>query len=40
MARRTESCLMEHQDKLRILAEALKEKETLNYQDVEQLLGN
>ena len=37
--RRTEDCLKEHQEKLNQLAELLLKKETLNYQDVEDLLG-
>ena len=36
---RTEDCLKEHQEKLYQLAELLLKKETLNYQDVEDLLG-
>jgi len=37
--KRTERCLQENQDKLQLLAEELIKKETLNYQDVEALLG-
>ena len=37
--RKTETCLKENQDKLQKLAELLLKKETLNYQDVEDLLG-
>ena len=37
--RRTESVLTEYKDQLGILAEALLERETLNYADVEKLLG-
>merc|ERR1719228_37939 len=37
--KRTESTLLEHKDKLETLAESLLLKETLNYQDVEALLG-
>lgn len=37
--RRTEDCLKEHLDKLDQLAELLLKKETLHYQDVEDLLG-
>lgn len=36
---RTEEVLKEHKDKLALLAENLIKKETLNYDDVEQLLG-
>ena len=39
MFRKTESCLKENEDKLQKLAELLLQKETLNYQDVEDLLG-
>ena len=37
--RRTEECLSTHKDKLEALSELLLQKETLNYEDVEQLLG-
>jgi len=37
--RKTEELLKDNQDKLEILAEKLLEKETLNYDDVEALLG-
>merc|ERR1719391_1348629 len=37
--KRTEEVLMENQDKLEMLAQLLLEKETLNYDDVEALLG-
>jgi len=37
--RRTENVLKENQDKLEMLAQLLLKKETLNYQDVEDLLG-
>merc|ERR1719500_1657415 len=36
---RTEQCLTEHKDKLEALAQLLLQKETLNYSDVEALLG-
>jgi len=36
---RTEQCLTEHKDKLESLAQLLLQKETLNYSDVEALLG-
>ena len=35
----TEQCLTEHKDKLEALAQLLLQKETLNYADVEALLG-
>ena len=35
----TEQILRENSDKLSIMAEALLERETLNYDDVEKLLG-
>jgi ATP-dependent Zn protease len=37
--RRTEDCLKQNMEKLDQLAELLLKKETLNYQDVEDLLG-
>ena len=37
--RRTETLLQENQDKLEALTQLLLKKETLNYQDVEDLLG-
>lgn len=37
--KRTENLLTEHRDKLEVVAEALLERETLNYSDVEALLG-
>ena len=37
--KRTEEILKKHQNSLEILAQALLEKETLNYDDVEKLLG-
>ena len=37
--RRTEALLVEHKDKLTLLAEELLKRETLNYADVEALLG-
>ncbi len=37
--RRTEECLATHKDNLKLMAEALLAKETLNYDDVEKLLG-
>jgi len=37
--RRTEECLALHKDNLKLMAEALLAKETLNYDDVEKLLG-
>ena len=37
--KRTEEILRRHQNSLEILAQALLEKETLNYDDVEKLLG-
>jgi len=36
---RTEQCLIEHKDKLEAMAQLLLQKETLNYSDVEALLG-
>merc|ERR1719340_398334 len=36
---RTEQCLTEHKDKLEAMAQLLLQKETLNYSDVEALLG-
>ena len=36
---RTEQCLTEHKDKLEALAQLLLQKETLNYTDVEALIG-
>merc|ERR1719431_914016 len=36
---KTEDCLRENQDKLELLAQLLLKKETLNYDDVEALLG-
>ncbi len=36
---RTESLLKDHKETLKTMAEALLEKETLNYDDVEQLIG-
>jgi spastic paraplegia protein 7 len=37
--KRTEEVLLQNKDKLELLAEALLKKETLNYEDVEALLG-
>ncbi|RZB38711.1 paraplegin, partial [Asbolus verrucosus] len=37
--KRTEEVLLKHKDKLELLAETLLKKETLNYDDVEALLG-
>ena len=37
--RKTERLLNEHKDTLQIMAEALLQKETLNYDDVEKLIG-
>ena len=37
--RRTEDILKNHQDALEKMAQALLEKETLNYDDVEKLIG-
>ena len=37
--KKTEKVLMENKDKLKLLAETLLEKETLNYQDVVDLIG-
>ena len=39
LPRRTENLLREQSEKLELLAELLLKKETLNYQDVEDLLG-
>lgn len=38
--KRTEQVIQSNKDKLRILAEALLERETLNYNDVVQLIGH
>ena len=37
--RRTEEVIRKHKDQLSVMAEALLSKETLNYDDVEKLLG-
>jgi spastic paraplegia protein 7 len=37
--RKTEELLQAHKENLKLMAEALLSKETLNYDDVEKLLG-